>query len=166
MSRQAFNIDQMGTIGLRVYILLVIGFFLIGKDASYGQCTDKNIDKISQDIGRKIVEKCTSSPNKLTISTTECVHGTDAKTGLNVWKIKTTTSWIGKYTTMHYTIKLYMEVTLQKGSKVKSILVYLVDYSDSLIHRCIDLSKTKPLELNSGSVGYYPVIEMDPSELE
>ena len=146
--------------------LLLLGIALMGQGKMYCQCTDNNIDKISQDIGRKIVEKCTSSPNKLTISTTECIHEIDKKTGLIAWEIKTTTSWIGKYTTMHYTIKLYMEVTLQKNSKVKSILVYLVDYSDSLIHRCIDLSKTKPLELNPGSVAYYPVIEMDPSELE
>ena len=151
---------------MRKIIPMILGLVLMGTGQLYSQCTDKYIDKISQDIGRKIVEKCTSSPNKLTISTTECVHSTDMKTGLNVWKIKTTTSWIGKYTTMHYTIKLYIEVALQKSSKVKSVLVYLVDYSDSLIHRCIDLTKTRALELTPGSVAYYPVIEMDPSELE
>ena len=147
-------------------IFINVVLFLIGTGFIYSQCADKNIDKISQDIGRKIVEKCTSAPNKLIISTSECSRNTEVKTGFYIWKIKANMSWVGKYTTLHYKIKLYIELTLDKSNRVKTISIYLVDYSDSLIHRCIDLSNTKPLELIPGSVAYYPVIEMDPSELQ
>ncbi len=151
---------------MRRIILLIIVLFLVGTSTLFGQCTDKTVDKITQEIGRKIVTKCSSSPNKLTISTTECILISDKKTGSNLWRIKATNSWEGKYTTLHYSIKLYIELTLDKNARVKSISVYFIDYSDSLIHRCIDLSNTKPLELKPGSVVYYPFIELDPSELE
>ena len=147
-------------------VFLYFGLFLIAQSTLYGQCTDKTVDKITLDIGREIVTKCSSSPNKLTISTTDCNHSAVKKTGFTLWKINTVNSWEGNYTTLHYSIKLYIELTLDKNARVKSISIYFIDYSDSLIHRCIDLSNTKPLELKPGSVAYYPYIELDPSELE
>ncbi len=126
-----------------------------------GQCADPKIEDFAQLVAKKVVNDCTGTPNKLKIIVTKCNYDKNLVDSKKGWKIWVTISWSGKYTTLDYGIKLYIE-KVDQGS----IGVYYLEYSSSLVHRCIDLSNTKPLKIKDSAVEYFPFKEFQYSELE
>jgi len=134
--------------------------FLLGGvyQVSVGQCKNDYANQIAQKTAVSIVNQCTKSPNKLSVNVTDCKHEKHPDTTVMAWGIWTDITWSGKYSTLEYRIKLYIEVPEEAEAKCKQVKVYCLEYSDLLVHRCIDLSQTRPLEVETGKIRYFPFI--------
>ena len=95
------------------------------------------------------------------ITVTKCLYEKTLKDGTGGWKIWTTVEWQGKYTTLDYAIKLYIEDVEPSGKQPGSVQIYFLDYSNTLTYTCIDLKKTRSLSLVAGTVQYFPFLEFE-----
>ena len=141
---------------MKKVIIFIVGIFI--SLMTYSQCNDQKSEKTGQYWTREIVTGCTSTPNKLKISVNKCLN---SKGVIQVW---TKSSWEGKYSTMDYTLDLYIE---DNGTKVN---IYFLDYTDnwykSLVHTCIDLQNTKPLKITENQTQYFPYKEFEHKDVE
>jgi len=149
----------------RILILIVTGVLLCS--SVFSQCQDEKAEKLGQYWSREMAMACTSSPNKLKIAVTKCLYDKNLKDGTGGWKIWTSAEWQGKYTTLNYSLNLYIEDTEPNGKQPGATTIFFIDYSNTLTYNCIDLKHTRPLTFVPGTVQYFPVKEFehrDPDE--
>ena len=145
--------------------IAIVLFLILSSFYSFSQCEDTKIEKIGLYWSKEFVTNCTEKPNKLQVSVTKCEHSK------GVYKIWSTAKWQGSYSTMSYMINFYIE-DVEKNEKGEpgKVTLYFLDYTDnwykSLIHICIDLQQTKPLELTKGTTEYIPYKEFEHKEIE
>lgn len=124
--------------------------FIILYNFSFSQSKS---EKVGQYWTREIVTSCVETPNKLKVSV---LKYTTEKGISKIWSVA---EWQGRFTTLNYIMKLYIE------DSEKGVIIYFLDYSNTLAYICIDLKNTKPITFNSGSVQYFPYKEFEHKEI-
>ena len=140
-----------------VLLLFLSSFLFCG--SVFSQCQNERAEKIGQYWSKEIATTCTNYPKKLKIEVIRCVYEKNLKDGLGGWKIWTSVEWQGKYTTIDYSVKLYIEDIEPNGKLAGNTMVYFLDYSITLQYRCIDIKNTRPLTLVAGTVEHFPFKE-------
>ena len=142
-------------------MFLLILTVVLFSSSLFAQCEDDKAGKLGQYWSKEIANLCAKSANKLKITVTKCLYEKTLKDGTGGWKIWTSVEWQGKYTTLDYAIKIYIEDVEPSGKQPGSVQIYFLDYSNTLTYTCIDLKKTRSLSLVAGTVQYYPFLEFE-----
>ena len=142
---------------INVLILTLAGALFFGP--VFSQCESERAETIGQYWSREIAVSCTSSPTKLKTTVTKCSHVKHLKDGAGGWKIWTLVEWQGKYTSYHYSLKLYIEDVEPNDNQSGGTTNFFLTHAKTLEYKCIDLKNTRPIDLVNGSLQYYPVKE-------
>jgi len=141
------------------YIIAAILVVFSTTTYCYSQCKDSRAEKVGQHWIEYVVKECTSTPNLLKTRVTKCEYSRKLKDNTPGWRIWVTAEWQGRYTTMKYNLSLYIEELHPPNSESGTTTIYYTGYSNTLTFRCVDLSATKPLTLEDGSVHHTPFRE-------